>query len=262
MLIEIKPPSSHQVKRMSTLFALQQDNWNDYHFHTLYHLYYRPGESETDVVYIGPVKIRRKGQTPADQILIRESFSSLPEDFVSVGNNLDYYQRLNEIRLSDRVAITDALNDAVVHPDLITKFQDEPGWTISVFRGTSEWRSYLVDAQILVEGNLSALADIEQRFGYTPPGAGESIEFDFRAPRPAPYFGPYRSLGPQNKGTLLSGTHYRPHWEKQLWQKYDPIAASTSSHNPPSPPPPPPPPPLPLPPPPPPSLPLPPPPPP
>lgn len=203
MLIDIKPPSSHQVKRLGTLFALQQDNWNDYHFQTLYHLYYRRGESETDVVYIGPVKILRKGQAPADPILIRESFSSLPEDFVSVGNNLDYYQRLNEIPLSDRVAITDALNDAVVHPDLITKFQDEPGWAISVFRGTSEWRSYLVDAQILVEGNFSALADIEQRFGYTPPGASESIEFDFRAPKPTSYSGPYRSLGPRKKDTLL-----------------------------------------------------------
>jgi hypothetical protein len=35
LLIDIKAPSSHQVKRISTLFALQQDNWNDYRFQTL-----------------------------------------------------------------------------------------------------------------------------------------------------------------------------------------------------------------------------------
>jgi len=203
LLIDIKSPSSQQVRRMSTLFALQQDNWNDYHFHTLYHLYYRRGESETDVVYIGPVKILRKGQTASDPILIQEPFSALPDDFVSVGNSLDYYQRLNEIPQSDRVAITDALNDAVVHSNLIAKFQDEPGWTISVFRGTRDWRSYLVDAEILVEGNFTALADIEQRFAYTPPGAGESIEFDFRAPKPTSYSGPYRSLGPRSTDILL-----------------------------------------------------------
>jgi ABC-type lipoprotein export system ATPase subunit len=203
LLIDIMPPSRQQVKQMTTLFALQQDDWNDYSFHTLYHLYYRRSENETDVVYIGRVKILRKGQTERDPILIREPFASLSEEFVSVGNDLDYYQRLNELPSSDRTAIMEALNDAVTHPDLITKFQDEPGWRTSVFRGNSDWRPYIVDAQILVEGNFSALPDIAQSFGYTPPGTDESIEFDFRAPKPAPYFGPYRSLGPWRKDTLL-----------------------------------------------------------
>jgi ABC-type lipoprotein export system ATPase subunit len=188
---------------MTTLFALQQDNWNDYNFHTLYHLYYRRGENRPDIVYIGPVKILRKGQAERDPILIREPFASLSDDFVSVGNSLDYYQRLNEIPNSDRIAIMDALNDAVVHPDLITKFQEEPGWRISVFRSNDDWRSYMADAQILIEGNFSALADIEQSFGYTPPGASGAMDLDFKAPRPKFYLGPYRSLGPRHKETLL-----------------------------------------------------------
>jgi predicted ATPase len=203
LLIDIKPPAKQHVNQMTTLFALQQDNWNDYSFQTLYHLYYRQSGNETDIVYVGPVKILRKGQTEGDPILIQEPFASLSEDFVSVGNNLDYYGRLNEIPASDRIAILDALNDAVVHPNLITLFQDEPGWRISVFRSNNDWQSYMVDAQILIEGNFSALADIEQTFGYTPPGVDQPIEFNFQAPKPRVYFGPYRSAGTGHKETLL-----------------------------------------------------------
>ena len=95
------------------------------------------------------------------------------------------------------------LNDAVVHEELIAGFQDEPGWETSVFRSNSDWRSYMVDAQILVEGNFSALPDIEQSFDYILADSEETVHFDFRAPKPPGYFGPFRSLGPQHKNTLL-----------------------------------------------------------
>ena len=203
MLIDIQPPARQHVKRMSTTFALQQDAWNDYSYHTLYHLYYRRGADETDVVYIGPVKILRRGQKRGDPIQIEAAFWTLGPDFVSVGNSLEYYQRLNEIPIADRTAILRALNDAVVHSELIPIFEKEPGWATSVFRDNDDWRPYLIDAQILVEGNFSSLPDIEQSFGYKPPGAEEAIVFDFSAPRPLAYVGPYRSFGPQHKKTLL-----------------------------------------------------------
>lgn len=203
MLIDVRPPSPQHLRQIDALFALQQDNWNDYSFHTLYHLYYRKSGVEPDAVYVGPVKILRRGQTDKDPILIQDPFESLSEEFVSVGNSLEYYQRLNEIHSSDRNAILDALNDAVVHPELIAGFQDELGWETSVFRSNSDWRSYMVDAQILVEGNFSALPDIEQSFSYMLSDSEETIHFDFSAPKPAGYFGPYRSLGAQPKNTLL-----------------------------------------------------------
>ena len=108
MLIDIHPPSPQHLKQIDTLFALQQDNWNDFSFQTLYHLYYRKSGVEPDVVYVGPVKILRRGQTSNDPILIQDPFESLGDEFVSVGNSLEYYQRLNEIPISDRNAILDA----------------------------------------------------------------------------------------------------------------------------------------------------------
>ena len=78
------------------------------------------------MVYVGPVKILRRGQTSSDPIQIQYPFESLGEESVSAGNSPEYYQRLNEIPSSDRNAILDALNDAVVHHDLIAEFQEEP----------------------------------------------------------------------------------------------------------------------------------------
>ena len=47
---------------MEARFALQQDNWDDYSFRTLYHLHFRHGDDPEDVTYVGGVKILRKGQ--------------------------------------------------------------------------------------------------------------------------------------------------------------------------------------------------------
>ncbi|MEQ1538340.1 MAG: AAA family ATPase [Sphingorhabdus sp.] len=203
MAIAIAPPSRQLLKRMDTRFALQQDDWNDYSFLTLYHLHFRHGDDETDVTYVGGVKILKKGQETGGSPLIQEPFNKLSGDWVSVGTSLDYYQRLNELPAARRIAIMDALNDAVAHPELVERFEKEKGWETSLFRDNRDWRVFLDDARALYEGNFSALADISESFSYTPAGADEPIKFDFGSPEPAGYFGPYRRLGPSKRKTLL-----------------------------------------------------------
>lgn len=188
---------------MDTRFALQQDDWNDYSFRTLYHLHFRHGDDNTDVTYVGGVKILKKGQGTGGSPLIQKPFNKLSDDWVSVGISLDYYQRLNELPAARRKAIMDALNDAVAHPELVERFEEEDGWETSLFRDNRDWRVFLDDARALYEGNFSALADIGESFSYTPVGAGEPIEFDFSSPEPSSYFGPYRRLGPSRRRTLL-----------------------------------------------------------
>ena len=203
MAIDIKPPSRQLVKRMETRFALQQDEWNDYSYRTLYHLHYRHGDDPSDVTYVGGVKILKMGQTTGSGLLLKKPFRTLSKDWVSVGTSLDYYQRLNELPARRRGAIMDALNDAVAHPELVAIFEDEDGWRTSLFRDTSDWRGFLDDARALYEGNFSAFADLDQSFSYTPAGADEPIEFDFDAPEPDTYVGKYRRLGPSRRRTLL-----------------------------------------------------------
>jgi len=203
MPIDVKPPSRLLLKRLATRFALQRDDWNDYSFQTLYHLYYRHGTVKTNVMYVGPVKILKRGQTTEDKQLIQEPFSKLSGDWVSVGTSLDYYQRLNELPESRRIAIMDAINDVVAHPNLVEKFEDEEGWQTSLFRDNVNWRDYLSDARVLFEGNFGSLPDLDATFSYKPAGADKGINLDFSAPQPDLYTGPWRHLGPRRKKALL-----------------------------------------------------------
>lgn len=203
MPIAIEPPSRQLLKSMKTRFALQQDNWNDYNFQTMYHLHHKGRGPDGAITYIGAVKILKKGQQASDPLLIQKPFTRLSKDWVSVGTNLDYYQRLNELTERDRSSIMRALNDVVAFPNLVEIFTDEEGWQTSLFRDNRDWRGFLEDARALYEGNFSALVDLEESFQYTPVGSDDPVELDFSAPEPQVYLGNYRRLGPRRKKTLL-----------------------------------------------------------
>ncbi|RZO02745.1 hypothetical protein EKG40_25900 [Pseudomonas moorei] len=203
MPIEIYPPSRHALQSIDTRFALQRDDWNDYSFQTLYHLHYRPVSKNDDVIYLGGVKILRRGQTKADPQLIEIPFTRLNSQWASVGTSLDYYQRLNEIPAKHRASIMRALNDVVAFPELIEAFKEEKGWKASLFRDNHDWEAFLQDARVLYEGNFAALPDMKELFSYKPAGAKKMIDFDFSAPKPDGYTGSYRRLGPSRKRTLL-----------------------------------------------------------
>lgn len=203
MPIEIHPASRHVLQSIDTRFALQLDDWNDYSFQTLYHLHYRPTSKSDDVIYIGGVKILKRGQTKLDPQLIKESFARLNSQWASVGTSLDYYQRLNQIPERHRASIMRALNDVVAFPGLVDKFKKEEGWETSLFRDNYEWSAFLKDAGVLYEGSFGELPDIKELFSYKPAGAKKAIDFDFSAPKPVGYTGAYRRLGPSRAKTLL-----------------------------------------------------------
>lgn len=202
MPITIYPPSPKTLKNSDTQFALQRDDWDDFSYRTLYHLYYRPSSSKPDnVKYIGSVKILRRGQKKGPQ-LIQKPFSRLGNGWVSVGTSLDYYQRLNELPVTHRERIMNALQDAIAFPDLIDEFQDEPGWQTSIFRKTSDWKKFISDARILYSGSFSSLIGMED-FSFRPKGASEPIKFNFEAPIPPNYLGSFRRIGPGRNKVLL-----------------------------------------------------------
>lgn len=201
MAISVLPPSRQGVQGFATKFALQQDRWNDFSFMTLYHLYYQiEGSSPT---LIGPVKILRRGQTTQDGILITEPFDRLPGDFGSVGNSLDYYQRLNEIAGADRDEILAALNDIAANPQLEPLFDQEEGWRISLFRDNPEPAGFLADARHIYSRNDSEVPDLNIAFTFHPAGWATPIQLYFDAPGPLFYLGPTREIGPSKRKVLL-----------------------------------------------------------
>ena len=142
MSINVFPPNRSGVPRIDGTFALQQDNWNDYSFQTLYHLYYRQNDETSLPTMVGSVKIMKRDQTGSDGIQITQRFEALDPDYCSVGNSLDYYQRLNEISEDERFDILLALRDVVHQPALQVEFQEEKAWSVSLFRDNPTLRSF------------------------------------------------------------------------------------------------------------------------
>lgn len=183
MTIKIFRPRRGGVPPFDTTFALQQDNWNDYGFQTLYHLYHRQTASNSSSTMIGSVKILRRGQTASDEIQINRPFESLDENFCSVGASLDYYQRLNEIPLNERDEILSNLRDVVAQPEFQAEFRDERGWSTSLFRDDPNPNDFLADANAILTGNFSALSDIGESISFRPKNWATELMLEFDAPR-------------------------------------------------------------------------------
>lgn len=202
MVINVFPPRRGTLQHLGSRFALKQDNWNDHSFQTLYHLFYQADESGPATL-IGPVKILRRGQTASDTIQIKQPFEQLSTDYCSVGNSLDYYQRLSEIPAPDRDSIVAALRDVVATPALQNEFRKEEGWSVSLFRENGDQAGYLSDAAAIYSNSYAALADLSGSLVFQPTGWASSLILNFDAPEPALYMGPRRRIGPSRTPVLL-----------------------------------------------------------
>ncbi len=174
----VVPPSRADPSPISSV-VLQQDNWNDFSFQTLYHLYVF-----TDVFSggIGPVKILRRGQTKADGIQLAQGrLERLSEDYCALGQSLDYYERLAELPEEIRLTILSHLRDALAFPDHAETFFDEPGWSISVLRDV-DWESFRRDASVLLERDYTRVARLGLELSFQVAGWANPLRLDFSAP--------------------------------------------------------------------------------
>lgn len=203
MLFTIYPASGNELKSIYTKYGLQKDNWNDYSFQTLYGLYYKPEETESEIVFIGSVKILRRGQVATDPLQVNDPFDHLGSEFCSVGTSLDYYERLSNIRPSDRYEVVTALNDVIANSQLSVEFMTELGWKTSLFRDNFEWERFLDDATAVYYKTSGQLPDIAAAFSFRPSEASDELNLNFDAPEPQTYSGPYRRVGPSRKEVLL-----------------------------------------------------------
>lgn len=89
-------------------FLIEEDGWNDYYYHVMYHLHATSQLTGSGNVYLGYIKIMKVGQEKHENELLRRAlgknliFESLPEDFVSLTTSVDLYQSLYRLLNSDR----------------------------------------------------------------------------------------------------------------------------------------------------------------
>jgi predicted ATPase len=185
VVFKVIAPRQAKPKTDKPTFVLQQDNWNDYSFRTQYQLYYRrPGTAtKQDEDLIGSVKILRRGQKDIDGLQISKDFEALSEDFCSVGESLDYYERLSALGRDTRVSVLSALRDVVQNPSLEVEFSTQEGWSVSLFRGQKdEGREFRRMAASLITGDYTSLATDGLEFTFKLPGWEQTAHFSFKAP--------------------------------------------------------------------------------
>lgn len=116
---------------------LEVDLWNDFSFVTMFYLSLH---DEKGVLHnIGSIKIGFKGKTTdiSTYSLLGNGFYQLPEDYFSVGQDLEYYQNISILPENIRNNLLNALNDIVYLPKLIEFAQEEDVFRISLLRDVS-----------------------------------------------------------------------------------------------------------------------------
>ncbi|WP_393970423.1 AAA family ATPase [Kluyvera intermedia] len=128
----VYPPSSSV-----NVGFLRADNWNDYHFTTMFHLtvFDKKGIKHE----IGNVKIGFKGQKEEVTTLstLDKSFTSLSGSYFSLGDGLEYYENLNKLHAEFKHAVLKSLKDIVLEPNLLNDIENESVLNVSLFRNVT-----------------------------------------------------------------------------------------------------------------------------
>jgi hypothetical protein len=128
MLIKVIEWSNNKIPRdyQDFVFYLEEDSWNDWGYYTSFYLhlsskYTEDGES----MLIGAVKILKKGQEKNTNYLkSSDKFDSLNFDFCSLGQSLDYYDRLAHLDKQLQDQLLNSINDIIFIPKLSEEFKN------------------------------------------------------------------------------------------------------------------------------------------
>ncbi|HAL83105.1 MAG TPA: hypothetical protein DCO83_13450 [Mucilaginibacter sp.] len=162
-------------------FFLEKDNWNDHSYLTTYALHlsgaYTPDKQP---VTIGRVKILKLEQKEDEYNLkTGDEITTLGPEYCSLGQSLDYYQRIAKLKEPLRTEILTALRDIVIYPENKVDFEEEPGFGTSLMRSISESDDLFELGPLMVERNFYELPSIDLKFEFTTPGLNEPFHFDF-----------------------------------------------------------------------------------
>jgi hypothetical protein len=116
-------------QQLADTCVLEQDNWDDYGYRTQYLLSYR--DSASVVHDIGVVKIARfglglsafysKSQREPVTVSLPAEFEYLTDEFFSLGQHSEYYERLNALGREIRAAVLSGLRDVAADPALFNR---------------------------------------------------------------------------------------------------------------------------------------------
>ncbi|MBI5498743.1 MAG: ATP-binding protein [Deltaproteobacteria bacterium] len=109
---------------------LQEDNWNDFSYETLFHVHF--WKDSGDSISLGDVKILTRGKL---RTRLPRRFERLqPDTHCSLGQDLDYYRNLVALPERQGAVILEALCDVVVTAEATRWRDDDEGFRSSLLR--------------------------------------------------------------------------------------------------------------------------------
>lgn len=156
--------------------VLVKDSWDDFGHKTSYSLYYYSQISEKE--YIGYLKILDENSTTTSVPL---KFRSLPSNFASLGQEMDYYHKMKELFPEKAKDLLDSLNDLALNPGLRDRFENDNGFADSLLRNSEAEKALQSAAQIFTETGLSKNNKFSFEYSVKLPYAEKShdIQFEF-----------------------------------------------------------------------------------
>lgn len=159
--------------------VLWNDNWDDYHFRTTFRAELYLGKN--DVADLGQVKILPKGlPRSGGEVKLPKEFESLRPEYCALGQTFTYYETLKDLGAEIYEPVLTGLRDVIYIPHLLEEFAEEPGFEVSLLRGSSAVR-VLEDAPRLFWHGASPLgSDLSEiSFAVKTRVGGSSFEIAF-----------------------------------------------------------------------------------
>lgn len=164
-----------------SLVILRRDNWNDFGFYTLFvaSMFTAAGA----IIEIGAVKILKIGQTTGPTSFDSDQFDALDDNYCSLGQDIEYYEKLATLSAEDRSEFLHSMRDAATDHRIASAFEDEEGWQTSLLRfGQAEHT--LAEASSLFNG--SAQPNGKAIITHRRQGLDAEVTFDFDDSGPLP----------------------------------------------------------------------------
>jgi len=186
MFIKVINWCSHAILRKDSepAFYLERDNWDDNYYKTRYHLHLSSKLTDDgQPVWIGEVKILRKGQRGEEDFQLEPGkLDFLDFRFCSVGQSLDYYERLSQLDKDLRLEILSALRDITIFPNIRKNFEHEDGLEVSLFHFLDKDDDIFLLGPAMISGDYSLLPQADVTFKFHLEGMKEPVKFEFDVP--------------------------------------------------------------------------------
>ncbi|RCW92418.1 AbiJ-related protein [Winogradskyella arenosi] len=176
--------NSHKRPLSFPCFVLVNNSgWNDFSNRSSYYLYFYSTISECKS--IGPVKIIHQEVDNTPDIL-NESFTVLNENFCSLGQDYEYYEKLKSLFEKTYNSIFWALKDIAIYPDILEEFENHYYFRNSLIRNDEQEQLLREVKYRLYDYNLKNLYSFQ--YSFKPKFADEAVDvhFDFDANRAVP----------------------------------------------------------------------------